>query len=429
MKAKICHFGVLLVVLMCGSQWAFTAPLFEPLRAISPVDNPNILSPTSLLERNLLTLNSSTPRIETLTTKPWANGSWHLQTGLLANRYADSGFVAVHDWNLRLQYDHDNPPGTADSDTLSPAEKYDLLVGDSQQTLTQAQWQAGRRYLVNGAIPGWMGICEGSAAASVLYPEPKHEVDLKTPSGETVRFHVMDIKGLVALLWSAYNVNIPVSGDRCKTKTPRKDQNGVVIDDACFSSNPGSFHIAVLNFLGQQKRLFFMNRVNDTEVWNVPVIGYKVRYFNPQSGAYFDNLTSAIAPVSSLAHDIYRRYRSVGTASIVGVDMTVRIATGSTPQRDQAIAQQIKTLNYKYDLELNTNGEILGGEWHQYAHPNFTWQVEAGYVPSTVGDEGLNATWNGGAVPASWLGPIRQSSALNQPLEMIVSELVTLSTQ
>ena len=54
---------------------------------------------------------------------------------------------------------------------LSPSEKYDLLVGDKNFTLTKAMWNEGLGYYNrNGSVERWMGICHGWAIAAYMYP-------------------------------------------------------------------------------------------------------------------------------------------------------------------------------------------------------------------------------------------------------------------
>jgi hypothetical protein len=432
---KATFLTVLLVFSVCAHASS------SPLREIGPSDDPDTLSSKVKLERNAQVLNDKTPKHILLKAQPWANGMWKMNSGLIAVRYAETRFIQQNDFQSRMSYIQKNSAQSilqiADShdrarklDQLSPAEKYDLLVGDNQGTLTESQWSEGRKFFESKTLADWMGICEGSAAASVMYPEPKHEVDLKLASGDHLHFHIMDIKALEALLWSSYNVHIAISGGRCKTLNPSEDENGVITDENCFDGNPGSFYIAVLNFLGLEKRPFFINRVKAIEVWNVPVVGYEVSYYNLKTGHYTSGLKDAIVPIEQIpANDKFRKYRSSQTKSVVGVYLTIQMAMGRTIHRDQTASTVNTQATYKLDLELNEAGEIVGGEWHQEDHPNFMWQVDRDFKPESIGDAllGDNTTWDGGIVPASWLESVRQSSRLNQPMDLIVKKLVELS--
>ena len=434
----------ILINILCLSfhSTSFAEITFEPLRDIAPIDNPDILSPGQAMQRNLMSLDSSAPRTFELQLRPWADFGWQMETGLLGSRYADWGFNFNDSWGDRHQYILDNPVSNIlqDSnlgersrliDQLSASEKYDLLVGDSQNSLTQAQWAEGAAYDENGTLASWMGICEGSAGASAYFPEPLHSVDLPTSSGDMVRFHILDIKGLESLLWSAYNVNPPLTGSRCETDSPETDDNGVALNPSCFDSSPAGFHIAVLNLLYLQKRPFIINRVPSVEVWNVPVVGYDLSYFKPSTEDSYANIAEAMETPSETSDDNFSPYRSSQTAHIVGVDMTIQVAAGTTENRDDVTQSPVIKMHYRYDLELDAAGTIIGGEWHQADHPDFMWDVSQAFVPWTSGDLalGVGTTWDGTRVPNSWLPAIQQASRRNQPLEIIVKKLVDLSRQ
>ena len=242
-------------------------------RGLNPIEDLSVLVQGAQLESNLNVLDSTTSQEVDLNVQPWGDRFWQLQDGLLASRYADPNYKALktfqdkHDYVLKKSIENilSEPIAkrAADIDLLSPAEKYDLLVGDPQMTLTQTEWAEIDRTAKVGALAKWDGICDGGSAASTYFQEPKHEVNVKTASGENIRFHLTDIKGLEALLWSSYNLYIPVVGNRCKTKNPAKDENGVIVDPACAGVNAGAWHIALLNLLGRRNQVLFINRSSD----------------------------------------------------------------------------------------------------------------------------------------------------------------------
>jgi hypothetical protein len=411
-------------------------------REFTPVDDPDLTSPEMSLQRNIFVLDSLAPRSAFLAQRPWANSDWRTESGLIAARYADSEFRSMNSWSERLEYVKDHPAQEvlADTDThskarrmdrLSPAEKYDIVVGDTEGTLTRSEWQAGENYDRLNTMESWMGICEGTAAASVAYPEPKHSVTLLAPDGSPVVFHILDIKALASLAWSAYTVKVPIAGSRCKTDDPSTDSHDVVTDPRCFDPNPGTLHIAVLTFLGLQNRPVLIDRVTAVEVWNVPVVSYKVHYYNSESGDESRSIQAGLTPLKALSHDIYRNYRSPQATDVIDVEMKIQVATGGTGQRDQQAQSSKSEMIFRYDLELDSTGNIVGGEWHQDEHPDFIWQIQVNQKPTSEGDtdliDGTLAMTD--KVPSAWLKGILRSSALNQPLEHFVSRLVELSVQ
>src|SRR5690606_32180514 len=112
---------------------------------------------------------------------------WPLAKGGLAHRYVlDEDFAT---WKEYLDWFTSIPTANLIKENklhaLSPAEKYDLLVGDKAGTLTQTMWREGAVYWnEHGDVETWMGYCHGWAAASFLLPRPTKTVYLKDSTGE-----------------------------------------------------------------------------------------------------------------------------------------------------------------------------------------------------------------------------------------------------
>lgn len=440
------RFATSSVTIIFVSLMSFTSPSQGSqllIRTMLPADHPEVLIPHIQIERNLLALSRAAPAQLTLELQPWTGVRWALNTGLLARRYADPEFSKRKEWQDRHDYSEKEQPistillekdpekKTALLDILSPAEKYDLLVGDPHFTLTRAQWAEGERYRKRGTLADWMGICEGSAAASVVYHEPQHSVELLSPNGLTIRFHPLDIKGLASLLWSSYNVDVPIVGTRCKDSNFVRDQYDIITDSHCFNPNPASFHLAILNLLGTHRMPVFMNRVMYQEVWNVPIVAYNVEYF-PLRG--FIKRTSpdpekALTPLSKLKKENYFKYRSHATTWVVGVKMTVTYPVGHDLTRNETTATEMAQAEYTYDLELNANGVVIGGEWREEPHPDFLWAIDPSLPPLTLGDRLLanQFKWDGSPISFQWLPSVQAASRSNQPLELIVRKLIELS--
>jgi hypothetical protein len=408
-------------------------------RAFEPIDDPAPLIKDGQIERNLNVLDSTTSLEIYLPVQAWGDRFWALDKGLIANRYADPLFLsektAKDKRNYILKHSAKSiliePADLRDNhlDALSPAEKYDLLVGDDQMTLSEAQWAEVDKSQKAGTLADWNGICEGTAAASVYFPEPKHSVDLKTPAGVSLHFHIADIKALESLLWSAYNLYVPIIGTRCDSKTPAHDPQGIVTEKACFDVNPGAWHIALLNFIGRRKQVLFINRSNEAQVWNVPVLSYRMKYFKPGLAISSGLFSDSIIKIKDDVKDKYRAYRSPLAESLVGVSMSIDIATGFVDDRDFTGKAKVTTMNFSYDLELDSKGMIVGGEWLESIHPDFMWAVSSpGFIPLSSGDLKLaGQNWAGGLVSKDWLPAIQLSSQKNQPLEIIIQKLVELS--
>jgi hypothetical protein len=56
-----------------------------------------------------------------------------------------------------------------------------------------------------------------------------------------------------------------------------------------------------------------------------------------------------------------------------------------------------------YDLELDENLEIIGGEWYSNSHPDFLWAPIKNAKAKSSGDARLRGTWDGKSeLPKFW---------------------------
>ena len=167
----------------------------------------------SLVDRltytDLATMDEANLRRAELRESPWSDDYWAICRGILGARYADRGFPADSGWQTCRSYVHQRPAATiaasgsaSDIDLLSPAEKYDLLVGDAAGTLTRGMWAQGEYYFERyGKVETWMGICHGWAPAAYMLGRPREVVTAVAADGRTqLRFYPSDIKGLASLL-------------------------------------------------------------------------------------------------------------------------------------------------------------------------------------------------------------------------------------
>ncbi|OZG75398.1 hypothetical protein BTA51_03200 [Hahella sp. CCB-MM4] len=324
-----------------------------------------------------------------LSDQPWSDDYWGLYKGSLGNRYADPKLQDAWPSNW---YEHwlfatstHQPQEYIDNNEiefLSPSEKYDLLVGDSEYTLTKNMWESGKAYWDrNGSVETWMGLCHGWAPAAYMLPRPKHSVTLTSPEGRDIKFYPADIKALGTLLWAEASPNVRFIGGRCNTKRPETDENGRIQDQACFDSNPGSWHKAIVNQIGVNKRSFVIDATYDYEVWNQPVLSYVYNYFNPQTGESYESAQDAIIAMTDYTNDKFSQYRGSEATQIVGVQMRVTYMVETGPMHreiDRPSYDGAFSVRYMYDLELDSEGNIIGGEWYTNRHPDFLWTPAPG---------------------------------------------------
>lgn len=362
---------------------------------------------------------------------PWSDSFWPTQKGLVARRWLDQTFPNSTDWFVNYTYYQATPTWLVNPDVLSPAEKYDLLVGDNGFSLTQAMWESGKySYDRRGRVPGWAGLCHGWAPAAFMTKNPERSVVLMSPSGQPIRFYPSDIKALASLAWGESAPPFKVVGSRCNERNPKEDAVGRVIDEACFDVNPGTWHIGIVNQLGVEKRSFVFDSTYDYQVWNYPIYAYQYHYFNPQTLATSQKLSSAIASISHYNIDKFKSYRSPQARYVVGVAMDVTYSIPTSPSVKPVKRPRFQTVKYVYDLELDESGQIIGGEWYSNFHPDFLWNPIPETRPISVGEKelGLDLRWNGqGTVPSEIQRAARVSSAKGQVVSSVIEALVELS--
>jgi len=384
-----------------------------------------------------------------LATQPWSGSYWPLYQGGVAARYATHDFD--HSWSTwkesrqTFQKEGDlkdvleNHSSIA-VDDLSPAEKYDLLIGDPRTDsersgfLTSAIWLDNERYVNrDGEIESWMGLCHGWAPASLVDARPSHSVEGAALTGEKVKFYPADLKALSTLLWANGDFDHQFIGGRCGQKNPKTDPaSGRLLDPDCFDVNPAVWHLLVVNQLGVLKRGFVIDATYDYQVWNQPVFSYSYHYFNPQTGESVKTLEDAIVQKNEFTKDKFKNFRAADAVSYVGIEMSIQY-TGETwsdhSETDSPEQDQIRTATYLYDLEFNANGDIIGGEWYKNGHPDFVWAANNGAKAMSAVDGMIStpSAWNPQTpLPKFWRDLAAKAASYGrQPVAKIVEALMS----
>ncbi|MCI5122220.1 MAG: hypothetical protein D3908_13720, partial [Candidatus Electrothrix sp. AUS4] len=105
--------------------------------------------------------------------------------------------------------------------------------------------------------------------------------------------------------------------------------------------------------------------------------------------------------------------------------------TPTHSEKDSAANDQVKTVEYLYDLELDFAGNIIGGEWYQNAHPDFLWTPVQGERIVTAAERHipLAGKWQSGEPLArQWQQSASMAAEYEQaPLAAIVEQLIAFS--
>jgi hypothetical protein len=225
---------------------------------------------------------------------------------------------------------------------LSPAEKYDILMGRYDYPTVARE----RRRTHKGA-PKWWGICHGWAPAALNHPEPAATVAIN-PQGIAVPFGSSDVKALLSYYYAEIaDVETAQIGLRCDSP--------LRLGSACRDVNPGSFHVVLANQIGIRKQGFTAEVDRGKQVWNQPVVEYRTQLLKK---------LRVRGPVAPGTVELYKvRTDMIYTAEI---EPRWEPVIGTDEQNEH-----VKT--YEYTLEIGAQGQILGGEWISRDHPDFFW--------------------------------------------------------
>ncbi len=192
-----------------------------------------------------------------------------------------------------------------------------------------AETCAKRRDKTEGrCIPTWTGICHAWAPAAILLPEPKYPVTING-----VTFKVMDIKGLITLLYNRSKSRFASS--RCELRNDGTgtgvmvDANGRVTTAECRNTNPGTYHVLITNYLGVQKVSFVEDRIFDQQVWNQPLRGYRITHQEEVSKERANELIGVVTPAGGGGNQVINRTGTV-KKGIWSATETVAVSAGST---------------------------------------------------------------------------------------------------
>ncbi len=456
--------------------------------AIEANDDPRKLADTFKYD-SLPAIEAAGLRTAKLAVQPWSGDYWATASGGLGNRYAGCGGMGGG-WDMNYEYIRTHPSKVILNsgsevwvNELSPAEKYDALVGDAAETLTRMSWLDGKKYFdVHKEVPGWFGICHGWAPAAFMFPRPAKSVKLLTPNKQTLTFYPCEIKALASLLWARSNPTTRFIGGRCNVEKPTIDpatgrvitlynpyiaadygtdqplepgqprpgetevslstetwsedgttgrEGGRPTQSQCFDTNPGAWHLAVINQIGVSKRSMIMDASFDYQVWNQPLLGYQYTYFNPQTLKQTEKLAEATTTKAAFTSDIFKKYRSPKVVSFVGIVMRVTYMGengNSQEHTDTPDNDSVVNVDYYYDLELDAAGKIIGGEWYSNSHPDFLWTPpKDGRAVSRYEALATDVWATGKPMPDSWRAAAAKASADMTPLAAIVEYMVKLA--
>ncbi|HET9237725.1 MAG TPA: hypothetical protein VFO10_10765 [Oligoflexus sp.] len=283
--------------------------------------------------------------------------------------------------------------------TLSPAEKYDVLLNDNSfptleservrtlimKTIPAVDGESNPDYVAGYEIPGWEGLCHGWAPAALNFQEPTKSVTRKLRNGNSVTFYPADIKALLTYYQQEpgnRSTRTDFVSQRCNDdfkalkaqldagEITRAQYNSARESSACRDMNAASLHILLANEIGVKKTGFVVDVTRDIEVWNQPVNSYR-------SNVVSESDKASVGAAPGTVKEVTIRTRMKYS---VEVDYNK-----STPAN--SVAGVVESYaDYEYVLELDGAGKIIGGRWISEDRPDFAWRES---TPEFQGHFGL----------------------------------------
>lgn len=263
---------------------------------------------------------------------------------------------------------------------LSPAEMYDIAMGDYNYTLTK---KTLGRYSTRDLW--WEGICHGWAQAATNYPEPA-KVLVSNPDGIRVPFGSSDVKALLAM-HEAYNYGGAYSftGRRCKVsgkvegegdnrdRNPNPPTDELANTPDCKDVNAGAFHVVITNMLGIHGRGFVADIDRFNDVWNQPITSYESSVIGEEAISDADTAAGITRKIRVKTKMTYGEELKFYTPELAATG--ARNFVSKNPVTG-TVHQEFRNKPYEYILELDSAGKIVGGTWVTETRPDFMWMFE-----------------------------------------------------
>ncbi len=309
-----------------------------------------------------------------LTNLPWSGDYWPTYKGGISYRWSNDQVDHRAQYSYPLINSHDLDQ--VDLGSLSPSEKFDLLLGRFDFPLTNYERKRtkilktveGHKAFKKGfEIPEWEGLCHAWAPATLAFREPA-PVTLIGKTGLEIPFGSSDIKALLTYFFHMNDSKTYFLGSRCNSdlKKLKKDYKSGKISKSeykkerrkCDDTNAGAFHVVLANQIALRDEGFIVDITRSAEVWNQAVLSYRSTIIREYKGA-----SKGAAP---------------GTVKEVvletEMDYVDEVSHSWYPSSEDPYSRKV----YHYRVEIDKDGYIVGGEWQtkDADRPDFLWKQE-----------------------------------------------------
>ena len=313
-----------------------------------------------------------------LDVRPWSDTYWATYKGGISYRWVKAG---TRDETMTYKILKKEDLSKMDIALLSPSEKYDIFMGDYNFTLTQME-KNRTEVMTNRAIPLWWGLCHDWAPATMIY-NPPGPITVKNQDGIEIPFYASDIKALLLYNLELQNeiTKTHFMGSRCELKLPQLLEAfsfGKISSDRflkaigkeeCADMDAGAMHLALATSIGIRKTGFVMDKTRGNQIWNQPVYAYESKILK----------SKAVKRIKK------GEFPNLDVAKILTIQTNLVYVKEIEPNQDgkNNPIKSLSDLPYKYELFLNSNGNIIGGKWLSLERPDFFWRIEdPGFHPS-----------------------------------------------
>lgn len=293
---------------------------------------------------------------------PWAGNYFPMKEGGIANRWQVGEFP-----KKTLSKRQVKRLSEQDLKSLSPIEKYDLLVGDYDFKATNFEL-SNRGPLRNPPAEEWEGFCNGVRCAGFLLPEPHFPVQVTNADGLRIEFQPTDLK---ALAGASYFYVEKYAGLGAPSRNAAVGEN---------QPNPAIFDMALRYNLGVRRKAFVVDSNLTSEIWNETVVGYE----------------RELGPEIAIRAKEKRAYPDAVTKRVVNLRLEtlgeIDASASNKPTRGSvASGEHLQEIRATYSLYLDSDGRAVGGVWHKTSEDrgiDFAW-FAAG--KGADGDHGWNS--------------------------------------
>lgn len=137
--------------------------------------------------------------------------------------------------------------------------------------------------------------------------------------------------------------------------------------------NAGAFHVSLTNMIGIHSRSFVADVDRFNDIWNQPVTSYSTvitgeEVVSPEHREY--GVERRVKVMTKFTYGEELKFYTPELAASGAKNFVSKLPVTGT------VHQEFRHKNYEYILELDFNGNVIGGEWLTETRPDFLWMIQ-----------------------------------------------------